>query len=117
MSANQKSGMAMPNIAPLVATMSVIELRLSAAMTPVAIPKTSDTMKLAAASCIVWGSLDASSVVTGRLFWKDLPQSPVTIPPSQLRYWIGNGRSSPSWRIRASRISGVSASLSSPAIE
>ena len=117
MSANQKSGIAIPNIAPLVATISVIELRFRAATTPVTSPNTSETINPAAASCIVCGSREPSSVVTGRLFWKDLPQLPVTMPPSQLRYWMGSGRSSPSCRIMASRISGVSASLSSPAIE
>ena len=79
-------------------------------------PSASDTKNAAAASCNVWGSRAPSSDATGRLFWNDTPQSPVTMPTSQFRYWSGNGLSKPKSRIITSRISGVSASLSSPAI-
>ena len=86
MSANQKSGSAIPNIAPVVASISMMEFRFSAAITPAITPSASDSAKAASASCSVWGSRLASSWATGRLFWNDLPQSPVTKSPIQLRY-------------------------------
>ena len=117
MSANQKSGSAIPNIAPVVASISMMEFRFSAAITPAITPSASDSAKAARANCSVCGSRLDSSWATGRLFWNDLPQSPVTKSPIQFRYWMGSGLSSPRSRIMTARISGVNASLSSPAIE
>ena len=48
---------------------------------------------------MVAGSVEPIRPATPRRKWIEVPKSPCTTWPSQIRYWRGSGRSSPiSWR-------------------
>ena len=92
---NQNPGMAWPATPAMRMIWSIHEPRYRAAMTPSGTPTTRVNARASPPSSSVLGS-DAWIISrTGRLYRNDRPKSPVSRCPSQLRYWIGSGRSRP----------------------
>ena len=105
MSANQNEGIEMPRNVRGVATLSkTLPLRMAQKI-PTGMEMQSAMRKDTPQSCRVGTTRSPMSSSTGRELLIDTPQSPVSMPASQCRYWMGTGSFRPCASLIASMAS------------